>query len=227
MGIHRIPIRIVLVWILIEIFTLSACGSSMKKQVEIIDHQGYFTPKSYSTYTESHIVSEIRNNGSTNLMYIEILVTFYGQDGNIQNSDHAYALVDILLPGEVSPFRIQQTTEENVSKYKIEIVNWRETDIQPYKDFQILDQTGEVDKLMDWYHIFGSYTNNGTSDANFTTVMATCYDKDGKVISVGWTGDTLVKPGEVKPFDIEVYPVFTTYKIVDCSVIISCENGKL
>lgn len=223
MQTNRFPLGIILGWLLTGLLGLTACGVVPgKSPLEIIGHNGSIGVDLTGRY--GHVVGEVQNNGSTALEYVRIEATFYDQNGREQSTSKAYALLNILLPGEISPFRIQEHVGSEASRYSLNVVDWDETDRQPCRGFQVLNQTGEIDDLMDWYHIFGTYENVGAADANGAQVVATCYDQAGEVVGVGWGTESLLEPSEATSFDVVVFPADSATRIATCKLLVQCES---
>lgn len=52
------------------------------------------------------LVGEITNIGEEDLETVEIVATFYGEDGGIVLVENTYAKLDTLAPGQSSPFKV-------------------------------------------------------------------------------------------------------------------------
>jgi hypothetical protein len=223
MQTHRFPLGVILGWLLTGMLGLTACeavpGAST---LEIIGHNGYIGVDITGRY--GHVVGEVQNNGNTALEYVWIEATFYDQNGIEQSTSEGFALLHIMLPGEISPFRIQSHVSSETSTYLLNVVDWDETDKQPCRGLEVLDQTGEIDDLMNWYHVFGTFENVGAVDANGAQVVATCYDQTGEVVGVGWDTVSLLEPGEAASFDVVVFPADSATKIATCTLLVQCES---
>lgn len=209
-------------WLAGGVLILSACGTAFGSPVAIIDHNGYLTGD--AIFNNGHVVGVVENQGRNNLEHIRIEVSFQDEAGMTLNTGEGYASVDILRPGESSPFWIMEGIDEEVVGYEVKVVDWDETEAQPYEGLVILDQRGEIDGVLGWYHIYGQYLNTGTEEAHFTEVIATCLDSGGQVVGVGSVGQAVLMPGETAEYDLTVWPTVTAEDIVECRLQVSCER---
>jgi|GEM_PF-7110654 len=168
------------------------------------------------------IVGEVQNNGNKNLRFITVEATTYTHEGEVHSKSEAYVLVDILLPGEIGPFMFLEATSAEAMTYQLDIVDYKETDVQPSRDFEIIEQQSEINDF-DLYAIVGSLTNNSTTTANFLTISATCYDLNGEVVGVGWDTESELDAGATMDFDIWVYPWESADEISSCKLMVDSE----
>lgn len=67
------------------------------------------------------LVGEITNIGKEDLETVEIVVTFYGEDGSIVLVENTYAKLDTLAPGQSSPFKVMTIGETvPVVRYRVQ-----------------------------------------------------------------------------------------------------------
>jgi len=168
------------------------------------------------------IVGEVRNTGDTALRFIKIEATHFTGEGKVHATSHAYVITKGLLPGEKAPFAFIEATSAGAMKFNLEIISFKETDIQPYRDFEVIEQESSI-SYMDLYTIVGSFKNIGTSSAVGPTIAATCYSNEGEVIGVGWQTKGQLEPGETTDFDVWVYPWASAEEIDDCTLQIEAE----
>ncbi len=130
-----------------------------------------------------HIVGEIINNLKSPLNQISILVTLFDENGHIMEVVETNSMVNIIMPGMKGPFDLLLTNGEinKIKSYSLEL------------DYKISTPKNQVidiseSKLSRDSHnnlmITGIVTNKGEITANTISVVATLYDKDGKVAAV-------------------------------------------
>ena len=220
MRTNRIFLDMILGLMLIGMLSFTACENLPGEDaLKIVSHSGYTTGDSLKRYLI--VVGEVQNTGSNNLRNVKIMATFYDEDGKVQSTSEADTMLDILLPGEKSPFAIYSYRIEGMKKYSLKVIDYEKTDIQPSREFQVVDYTSDI------HRIFGTYQNTGTSVAGSPEVIATCYDVEGRVIGAGsdWQAVTQLKTGEATPFDVEVWPVDCEPKSATCILQIQCESS--
>lgn len=214
---------LILIASLLILLSISSCGGegfgipvAESGGPKIISHNGYITPGIPSLWNV--VVGELENTGDKNLRYVKLEATFSDIDGNVSNTATASTLMNILLPGEKSPFYFTEYTNPEVKQYSLKITEFGETDNQPYRDFEIVDHSSQVDE-QGVYRISGQVKNTGTADAEQTEVFATFYGADGEVVAVAFTtvgtDPWLLSPGETKSFNLAAYPDEASDQIVD------------
>ncbi|MCV0392597.1 MAG: FxLYD domain-containing protein [Nitrosopumilus sp.] len=130
-----------------------------------------------------HIVGEIINNLQAPLNQISIHATLFDKDGQIIESKKTSSLVNTIMPGMKGPFDLILTNHnaKKVKSYSLDL----DYNVSPPKN-QVIG-ISESKLSMDNFNnlmITGTVSNKGETTANMISVIATMYDKDGKVVSV-------------------------------------------
>jgi hypothetical protein len=225
MILNSFPIAMIVLAAFVLPLITSCDALGMSKRPTIVSHDGVFYPGSLGTMWRV-VVGEVRNNGNTNLRHIKLQATYYTLEGQEWAMDEFYVKYDILLPGEVGPFMYITGTSEEAKRYKVEIVDYRETDLQPYRDFEIKVQQSEIKNEcvgVSCYSIRGLVTNTGTTTAKFPQVYATCYNSAGEVVGVGYATLYDLEAGGMTDYWIMVYPHVSAYKISTCNLLADSE----
>lgn len=165
---------------------------------------------SHSTYVDTfgylHVVGEVENIGTNNTEQNQVTVTFVDTEGNPTVSASTYSYLDIISPGQRSPFEIVFSSSPNVTNYKIEL-SWQIATRVPYSGIEVIgDSLQLVEK--NWGQLVGEVKNNGNQEANRVIIVATFYDKLGRIIGAGFTKAKIlpIKPGETSSFTLVVNP---------------------
>jgi hypothetical protein len=220
---------LIVLWLSIVALSLSACLEGLPELPipgtagpQIVSHSGYLVSEMGLTYRV--VVGEVQNTGTTNVGFVKLRATFYDSDGQVYASDEAYAQAKVLLPEQKSPFTLTSYTGTEVEQYTLELAEFRETDIQPHTDFEILSHSSEVDD-QDYYHVIGELKNTGATDTTSTEIVATFYGADGKVVAVGLLGTAVgtIGPGQTVSFDVQAYPHEATSQIA--SYVLQAQEG--
>lgn len=137
------------------------------------------------------IVGEVKNNGNATVGGILINGSFLYSEGNVINNDKSqpatilqYAEIPILLPGEVSPFKIVMPKTfpdfdyilKNVRKFNASVVNYTVATSVPYRDFESTG-TGAVDRD-GYFRLSAQIVNTGNMEAHNIKVVATFYSSE-------------------------------------------------
>jgi len=130
-----------------------------------------------------HIVGEIKNNLEVPLNQINVNVTLLDKNENIIVIKKTSSLVNTIMPGMKGPFDLILTNDEakKTKSYSLEL----DYKVSSPKN-QVIDIT-ESELSWDNYNnlmITGTVINRGDITANTIAVIATLYDKEGKVAAV-------------------------------------------
>ena len=150
---------------------------------------------------ELHVVGEVRNDTAGNVSSVRITAVFYNASDSVVGTADSAALLDILMPGQVSPFSIWKWQPPAFSRYAL-IVAFSQTSQAPVP--QLLATSTNQYVRYDYLHIVGQVTNLDTSNLAVVQVFCTLYDNSGTVINVGSTfaSISLLAPGQVSPFKL-------------------------
>lgn len=130
-----------------------------------------------------HIVGEIKNNLEMPLNQINVIVTLFDEIKNPIATKETSSLVNTIMPGMKGPFDLVLSNNEakKTKSYSLEL----DYKISTPKN-QVIDIT-ESELSRDNYNnlmITGTVANKGDITANTVAVIATLYDKEGKVAAV-------------------------------------------
>ena len=167
-----------------------------------------------------HIVGEIQNNSKSPLNKIEILALLTDENGNEIDKIDGKIMSNILMPGMKGSFDIitnEKNLNENFSyqldfEYKLAAPKSQVIDIVSSELTR--DQLNNV-------VISGTIENNGEITANMINVIATLYDRDGKVLTMSkvQTQPDFLGVGEESHFVIPIYEKNQSINAVDYTII--------
>ena len=165
---------------LIFLFPLIFGFSSASAEILIQNDQAYFGDDGVI-----HIVGEIRNDFNVPLNQIDIHASLYS-NGEIIDQTSAKSLINTIMPGMKSPFDIIIFGEKakTMESYSLEL-NYQITNPK-HQVIEITSSEFSRDNL-DNLFISGTVANQGEITANTIVVVATLYDRDGKVAAVSKT----------------------------------------
>jgi hypothetical protein len=151
-----------------------------------------------------HIVGEIQNNSGKALQFTEITAMLYDKNNAMVSKSVGYALIDVLEPGEKSPFHLitlESGQAHNIASYKLSFNTTAATE-KP-KNLQVSLANGYTD-VNGAYHLVGEITNHGDKNSTYVEVDAAFYDTNNKVIDVStaYTNPKEIVPGAKEPFEI-------------------------
>ena len=203
---------------LLLIFPLTVF-SSVWAEVSIQNDQKYFGDDG-----ALHIVGEIENNFNAPINQIEIKVDLFSK-GVLIETTKSTSMLNTIMPEMKGPFDILVLGDmaRHVDEYSLEI-NYKITEPKN----QVIDITS-TDFVLDNSNnlvIKGTVANRGDITANSIIVVATLYDRDGKVAGVS---KTHVEPDYLKAEDQSFFFVSVPDKsksdsIVDYTVVAESEE---
>jgi hypothetical protein len=158
---------------------------------------------SYSAYTDTlgylHVVGEVQNTGPNTLGQVTVNASLCNPSSMIED----YAMINLLLPQQKSPFDIFANATGNVCGVSVSGANISNT--QPYRDIQVIRQSSFVDRA-GIYHVTGQVNNTGKSFAQAIEIVVTYYNSTGGVVQVG---STLTSPANLPPAQGAIFDVFS------------------
>jgi hypothetical protein len=171
-----------------------------------------------------HIVGEIQNDLNAPVNQVIVFVTLFS-DGQLLDTKSTSSFVNTIMPGMKGPFDlvIFGDQSKSVDEYTLD-VNFKVAD--PKR--QVIDITNseflrdEFDNLA----IKGIVTNRGEITANTVVVVATLYDRDGKVaaVSKAHTEPDYLQSNDESFFLILVPDKIQSQLIVDYSLVAESEE---
>ena len=133
-----------------------------------------------------HIVGEVQNDLDMTIGQIHLDATIYDAQGQIMHNAQGWSLINTLVPGMRGPFDILMTGPglAGSQSYSIDV----EYAVLVPKS-QVIDVvSASVDRNSQGNtFITGTVVNRGEITANMISVVATIYDRDGKVATVSKT----------------------------------------
>ena len=162
-----------------------------------------------------HIVGEIQNNSKSPLNKIIILAVLIDENGKELNTINGKMMPNVLMPGMKGGFDIitnEINLKENVEynlKFDYKLAAPKSQVIEIVSSELIRDQLNNM-------VISGTIENNGEITANMINVIATLYDRDGKVLTVSkvQTQPDFLRAGEESHFLI---PIYEKKSVIKCS----------
>jgi hypothetical protein len=152
-----------------------------------------------------HLVGEVRNQSDQNLIFVEIMATFYDASSQVLATEISYTDLDILEPGGLSPFElILFDAPDGIASHKLD-VDWDTTTSTPLR-VEVLSHSAATDSV-GAYHVVGEVRNPYDFGLQFIEIVGTFYNAAGSVIRVKFMyaeRDTL-PPGQTSPFELIIF----------------------
>lgn len=165
-----------------------------------------------------HVLGEVRNDSGTAVGDVRITASFYDSDGNLLAQYTQAPKIRVINPGSVAPFEmryIDSATVNQVARYELAATG-QDAEARP-ANLKILSASSRLD-VLGLYFINVDAKNEGNEVATNPIVIATLYDKDGKVVAIGEAlaegGDRVsdMVTGQNAGFGIVVTERLQTYK---------------
>ena len=167
-----------------------------------------------------HIVGEIQNNSKSPLNKIKILAVLSDENGNEVKKFQGKMMSNILMPGMKSGFDII-TNERILDENLVYDLGFEYKLAAPKSQvIEITSSEMKRDQLNNLV-ILGTMENNGDITANMINVVATLYDREGKVLTVSkvQTQPDFLGVGEESHFLIPIYEKNQSINVVDYTII--------
>ncbi len=147
------------------------------------------------------IVGEVRNDARTNAAQARVEITFYGDEGEMLSKATAETLIDILRPGQRSPFLFSGPRPAGMKEYSLRATSHSTTE-QPQAGLEVVYSTGDEDEV-GFYHVVGEVENNGERTVWRAQAVCTLYDEWDDIVNAGfaYTEPRRIAPGERATFD--------------------------
>jgi hypothetical protein len=169
-----------------------------------------------------HIYGEIVNTSNRSLANVTAKGSFYDNNGKLLNEYQRACELPTVNPGGICPFEIlylDTKTTKIVKDFRLGAIGTPTAKGKP-NALKVFSDSSKLD-ISGFYYITGGISNEGLEIASLTTVIATLYDKDGKVIALG---RALAEPVSISPdkqasFGIGVTEKKQTYKANSYSLV--------
>lgn len=148
-----------------------------------------FSFQNESSYVDEtrimHVLGEVRNDSESAVQNVRITASFYDAEGNLLAEQTQAPKIRVINPGGIAPFEmryIDSATVSQVARYELAAAGQEAEAKQA--NLKILSVTSRLD-VLGLYFINVNARNEGTETATNPIVVATLYDRDGKVVAVG------------------------------------------
>ena len=172
-----------------------------------------------------HIVGEIQNDLNVPISQIDVHITLYTTENKEIDTFTTSSLINTIMPGMKGPFDLV------IFGNKAKLVDSYSVDL----DYQFVTPKSQVIEItssklerddFDNLVITGTVVNKGEITANTISIVATMYDRDGKVASVS---RILTEPDYLRSTDEAFFLVSVTDKtradeVVDYSILAESEE---
>lgn len=207
-------------FIVVSIVSLSLLFSSAWAQVYIINDQQYVNEEGML-----HVVGEIENNSFVPLNQIVITATFYDMNDKILDTAMTNSIQETIMPGKKGPFDLIFTSKiiPQIHRYSLN-VEYKPAEHKT-ESLEILSSNVKRD-MLDNFFISGTVTNHDQRTANSIVIIATLYDKEGKVVATtkSRTEPEYLKAGGITPFVVLIDDKSQSQKAVDYSLMVESEE---
>lgn len=170
-----------------------------------------------------HVYGEIKNIANRSLANVTAKGSFYDSDKKLLNEYQRSCELPIVNPGGICPFEIlylDAKTTKRVNNYELSALGTPSDKSKPTA-MKVYSDNSRLDIILGFYYINGRISNEGSLTAPDTSVVATLYDKEGKVIALG---RALAEPvniptGNQASFGIAVTEKLQTHKTKSYSLV--------
>ena len=167
-----------------------------------------------------HIVGEIKNDSKSPVNKIKITAILTDENGIVIDEIDGKIMSNILMPGMKGSFDII-TNERNIRESFDYDLGFEYKLAAPKNQvIEVVSSEMKRDQLNNLI-ISGTIENNGEITANMINIVATLYDRDGKVLTVSkvQTQPDFLRAGEESHFVVPIYEKNQSTNVVDYSII--------
>jgi hypothetical protein len=162
-------------------------------QVTILNSQGLMDQ--FDVY---HVLGEVENTGDAPVSSVSITAITYDQTNTTIGTYSTLADLEVLLPGEKSPFDVVLPYGSDLSyvvyNYSLSLT-FSAADSIP-RQLEIVSNTSYTDSFSGILYVTGNITNLGPATTTHARVIATFYDSNGSVVGVD---DEYSQPHDIPP----------------------------
>jgi hypothetical protein len=150
-----------------------------------------------------NFVGVVRNSGTVALEFVMMEVTLLDADGFPVATMDAYTELDVLEPGQKSPFYIFFADEIDAwVDYELAVEGSEALTLAPYTNLKVVAHSGSPTESAK-YVIEGEVKNTGSETVTFIDVSAALYDAGGALVGVAFVFvSEPVGPGDTAQFQI-------------------------
>jgi len=161
------------------------------------------------------LIGEVHNDMAGNVDQIRVSVTFYDDAGKELETATASALLDLLTPGQRSPFVLVWENPGDWKRYSLRATAHPTTE-RPKEGLTLVHSYARLDDN-GLYHVVGTIKNDGLTTAYYVRVVVCLYDSFGKISNAGFAYATpsRITPGRTASFDslFEYYPYLAEHVV--------------
>ncbi|HXV46746.1 MAG TPA: CFI-box-CTERM domain-containing protein [Nitrososphaera sp.] len=172
-----------------------------------------------------HVLGEITNNSDAAMRNILLTISFYDNEDNLLDEFQRVPALWVINPDESSPFEILYVDSQKVgmvANYTVSATG-QETE-QKEKQLKIISSNSRLD-VLGTYYINAAARNDGQETASNVVMIATLYDRDGRVVAIGnalaeaGPGSSNITAGSQAGFGFAITEKLQTYKTARYSLI--------
>jgi len=167
-----------------------------------------------------HIVGEVKNDSKSPVNKIKIIAILTDENGKVIDEIDGKIMSNILMPGMKGSFDII-TNEKNIhGSFDYDLGFEYKLATPKNQVIEVVSSEMKRDQLNNLI-VTGTIENNGDITANMINIVATLYDRDGKVLTVSkiQTQPDFLRAGEESHFVIPIYEKNQSMNVVDYSII--------
>lgn len=163
-----------------------------------------------------HLVGEVRNDSNVDVGQTDIAITFYDSAGAAIGTANGQTILDVIPPGETSPFLITLSRPDGLESYSVRAVA---RPVTPQLTPQLtVVQVKRFEDEAGFFHVKGVIENSGSIVARRAKVAAVIYGRGGTVINVGFTylNPPALAPGERASYEVifTYFPKYVSQKVI-------------
>jgi hypothetical protein len=178
-----------------------------------------------------HVLGEVENGSTSPVRQVVVAASFFDSEGNNLGEFRRTAELRVLQPGESSPFEILYLNQESADRVANYTLTATSAPAEGAKDvkLKILSSNSRLD-LLGTFYLNALARNDGNMTATNTLMVATLYDGQDRVISIGRAlaeavrGTADVPAGSEAAFGVVVSDKLQTYRATKYSLVVQSDQ---
>jgi len=132
-----------------------------------------------------HIVGDVKNTTTAWRRFVEIDARLYNANGRVLKSTFTFTLLDLVGPGKRAPFHLITERPAGYHHFRLSTTS-STTSLRPIGKLKIFRGVPYTDSI-GYRHYPGEVKNENGFPVEFTQVIITLFDANGRVLNVDFT----------------------------------------
>ena len=155
--------------------------------------------------TSGRAIGIIRNQSTSNVRFVQLTVNYYNTQDQLVATETTYSELEIIAPGEASPFRFLFIDfPDDADEFEL-VYEWDRTDEQPIRGLTVNQVSLDKDRFST--NLIGEVTNTSALNLEFVEAIYSCRNSAGELVDAGsnYVEADVLAPGTSSTFDAYLF----------------------